>query len=270
MNPPSERRDRVERIFNAVAKGYDRPELSWFDLTASAIAQKGELGANQRALDIATGTGKVALALASTAPGAQVVGLDLSSAMLQVAQDKEKSAGLSNVSFEHMAFEEMKYGPSFDLVTCSFALFFVDEMTPMLQLFAAQVRPHGRLILSSFAPGSFSPFTDCFFRLFEEFGFQSPPPSWLRLSTEAKIDELFCEAQLPTPTYFHHDFGLEIPDAQFWWQIVWNAGYRGLLQMMDESQQREFKEQHLAEVQDILNQGETHLPVGVILATCNL
>lgn len=261
----SEIEERVRKTFDTVAESYDHPTMSWFDRTAHAIAKLGALGVGQSALDIATGTGKVALLLAAGAPAAEVVGVDLSAGMLQQATRKAQSAGLSNVVFEQQSFESMNFGERFSLVTCSFGLFFVEEMANTLRHFAAQAKPAGRIVISSFEAGSFAPFNESFFRHYQAAGFEVRPPAWLRLSNPEQLTEVFQAAGLSPPSITAHDFSLELSSEEMWWDIVWNAGYRGLLQSMSEEQLTIFKKNHLAEVAALIAQGISRLPVGVII-----
>jgi ubiquinone/menaquinone biosynthesis C-methylase UbiE len=258
---------RVQATFDTVASGYDHPMLSWFDLTANVIAQASRLVDGEQALDLATGTGKVALALATQAPGADVLGLDLSSGMLNEARAKAAAAKVANARFVQGSFDDMEFGPRFDVVTCSFGLFFVDDMEAALTRFGHQVVPRGRIVLSTFGAGSFSPFSDAFSRLYTEFGFESRPPAWLRLDSEQKLGDLFERSGLPRPRCTIHDFGFTLPSASAWWDIVHNAGYRGMLRAMTAEQEADFKQRHMQDVQSLLDTGMTRLDVGVLVAT---
>jgi hypothetical protein len=59
---------------------------------------------------------------------------------------------------------------------------------------------------------------------------------------------------------------LPLASADAWWDIVYSAGYRGLLLAMPDEQRRAFKKQHLAEVQGLIDGGASHLDVRVIVA----
>jgi len=257
---------RVRDTFDTVAADYDHPMLSWFDPTAEVIAKVSRLVDGERALDLATGTGKVALALARRAPGAEILGLDLSSGMLSQARTKAASGGYSNVSFVEGSFDDMDFGPRFDVVTCSFGLFFVEDMATTLANFDQQTAPRGRIVISTFGAGSFSPFSDAFLRLYTEFGFDVPPAAWMRLDSEEKIDHLFSKAQLRRPLCTLHDFSVTLPSPSAWWDIVYNAGYRGLLRAMSTEQEADFKQRHLRDVQAFLDAGTTRLNIGVLVA----
>ena len=262
----SEHEARVQATFDTVASGYDHPMLSWFDATANVVAQASRLVDGEQALDLATGTGKVALALARQAPGAEVLGLDLSSGMLNEARAKAAAAGLANARFVQGSFDDMEFGPRFNVVTCSFGLFFVDDMVAALTRFGRQAVPRGRIVLSTFRAGSFSPFSDSFLSLYAEFGFEPRPPGWLRLDSEQKLSDVCEQSGLPRPRCSIHDFGFALPSASAWWDIVHNAGYRGMLRAMTAEQEADFKQRHLQDVQALLDAGTTWLDIGVLVA----
>lgn len=260
------RRQFVEKTFDTVADAYDHPALSWFDRTAEAITELAALQANQRVLDIACGTGKVTTALARHQQAPTVVGVDLSSGMLEQARLKAEKHELDNVDFHQMAFEEMAFGETFDVAVCSFGIFFVNEMEEALTKFAEQLKPGGRVVLSTFAEGSFSPFTDAFIRLYREFGFDVPTPGWLRLCSDEHLKQLFADAGLGEPDCKRYDFGYAITRPEQWWDIVWNAGYRGMLEAMDKDQMERFRIQHMAEVSSLIETQQNYMTVDVIVA----
>jgi len=262
----SEIEARVRATFDAVAEGYDHPLASWFDRTAQAITDEAALAPGMEVLDLATGTGKVALALAASEPSARVLGVDLSPRMLAQAERKARALGLPNVAFTQSSFDQLNYGPRFDLATCSFGVFFVPHMAETLARFAAQVRPGGRVVLSTFCLGSFSPFNDVFFQLYREFGFETPTPPWITIATQQAFAALFREAGLPHVRVTEHDFGFDLADEHAWWDIVYNAAYRGHLQRLTQHDAPSFKERHLDAVSSLMQQGQRRLDVRVMIA----
>ncbi|MGD0288151.1 MAG: methyltransferase domain-containing protein [Candidatus Binataceae bacterium] len=77
-------------------------------------------GPDDRALEIATGPGYVAMALAQRCR--EVVGLDLTAAPIAIAQRTSRERGLANVRFEVGEADNLTYGDGeFDLVVCRFA-----------------------------------------------------------------------------------------------------------------------------------------------------
>lgn len=257
---------QIQATFDSVAEVYDHPVMSWFDRTAGAIASTLSLDAGAKVLDLATGTGKVAIAIAQANPEVDVLGIDLSSGMLAQATAKGKQLGLRNLRFEQGSFSELDNSADFSAVTCSFGLFFVDSMSETLRNFGAQLVPDGCVVLSSFAAGAFSPFSDEFLRLYAEFGGEVQPPRWLRLSSSELVSAVFQEAGLALPEVERHDFGFDLESAESWWEIVSSAGYRGMLNTLDAEQQALFKTKHIAEVTKILASGQRHLNVEVLIS----
>jgi len=265
----SEAEAQVRKTFDTVANGYDHPSLFWFDLAADALIREAAVDGALQVLDVATGTGKVALALAAIEPRAHVTGIDLSDGMLAQARRKAAAQGLLNTEFIQMSFDELSFGERFDLLTCSFGIFFVEAMSTTLRRFAAQLKPGGRIVLTSFGLGSFSPFSEAFTSLYREFGFEAPPPRWLRLTTTSQLNALFAEAGLPAPQVVELDFGRELRDERAWWDIVYNAGYRGMLDRMSDERAASFKERHLAEVRQLMvTEGQKRLSVQVVISSC--
>lgn len=110
----------------------------------------------QHLLDVATGTGLVALALARR--GATVVGLDQSPQMLASARAKlKRSPELADrISFVQGEAERLPFETaSFDALTFTYLLRYVDDRVATLAELARVVRPGGRIAMLEFGvPGS--------------------------------------------------------------------------------------------------------------------
>lgn len=111
---------KAQNQFDSWSKSYDRSILQklFFRPSHDMILQNVELKAGDRVLDVGCGTGIFAGRIARQYPGANVVGLDLSPGMLQIARHNCKHLD-ENVQFvegdsEHLPFAD----DSFDVVTC--------------------------------------------------------------------------------------------------------------------------------------------------------
>jgi demethylmenaquinone methyltransferase/2-methoxy-6-polyprenyl-1,4-benzoquinol methylase len=105
----------------------------------------------QRLLDVATGTGMVAFALAGR--GADVVGLDQSDHMLAVARSKlARRPGLAGrVSFIEGEAERLPFGDcEFDALTFTYLLRYVDDPAATMRELARVVKPGGRIGMVEF------------------------------------------------------------------------------------------------------------------------
>ena len=103
----------------------------------------------QRILDVATGTGLVARALARR--GAQVTALDQSEAMLSVARARPHQ----NITFVVGQAERLPYDDqSFDGLTFTYLLRYVDDPAATMRELARVIRPGGRIGMVEFGvPG---------------------------------------------------------------------------------------------------------------------
>jgi demethylmenaquinone methyltransferase/2-methoxy-6-polyprenyl-1,4-benzoquinol methylase len=104
-----------------------------------------ELRPGARVLDLATGTGDVALTLLRRSPGIDVVGLDPSRRMLELARTKLRGAArrcwLSEGVAEALPFPDR----AFDAVTLAFGIRNVPDRERALRDIARVLRPGGRL-----------------------------------------------------------------------------------------------------------------------------
>lgn len=142
----------VQRMFGRIARVYDGMNRimslgldgRWRKFTVRHIA----LGSNQMGLDIGTGTGDLAIALAqASAPGSRVIGVDFTPEMLERGRAKIRRRGLADRvelrqgDGEHLDFPDN----SFD-ACCS--AFVVRNMSDLRQGFSEMlrvVRPGGRM-----------------------------------------------------------------------------------------------------------------------------
>ena len=86
----------------------------------------------------------------------------------------------------------------------------------------------------------------------ESTGREVPPLSWKRLATEELIREQFNAVNISKVEIHHEPLGYHMTDSQMWWDVVWNAGWRTLLNQMSESEQQQFEEVHLKEIADVI------------------
>lgn len=101
--------------------------------------------AGRRWLDVATGTGEIAVRAALD--GATVTGLDLAPALIASARGRAAGAGVE-VQFDLGDAENLPYDDgSFDIVTSSFGVMFAPDHAAVAAELARVTRPGGRLAL---------------------------------------------------------------------------------------------------------------------------
>jgi len=272
MQNNTDHKKMIQNGFDTVAAGYDHPSLSFFPETAKRLVEHLELEQlnhtpGQHLLDVCTGTGVVALTAAEKLPQGKVTGIDLSSGMLQQAKNKAAEKNLHNTEFKQMDLEQLELNQAtFDIATSSFGLFFLEDMTRGLINIAGTVKPGGKVAITSFTGEAFSPMSDIFIKRYESTGREVPPLSWKRLATREIIKEQFNAVNITNVNIYHEPLGYHMTSAQMWWDVVWNAGWRSLLNQMTEKEQKEFEEAHLKEIEQVLGANGTWFNTEVLIA----
>lgn len=261
----AQRKEFIRQTFNTVAPGYDRPALRFFHDSAAQLVEQLELTGDERVLDIATGTGAVALALARRLRHGQVLGIDMADGMLQQAAAKAAMHGHANISFRTMDMTALELPVmQYDCATAAFALFFVEDMAGCLRGIVERLKPGGRMMTCGFSEPSFSPNVDLFLARIERYGVAIPPLGWKRLSDEALNRALFEAVCLEDIRIDRCDLSYRLPDAEGWWDILWYAGFRGLLDQLSETDLCRFRAEHLAEIGSLATAKGIPLQVNVI------
>ncbi len=141
---------QVRAMFDRIAGVYDRMnrvmtaglDQQW----RSRAADLANVGPGDRVLDVATGTGDLAIEVASrVGPGGEVVGTDFSEEMLSRARTKE---GAGSVRFEWGNALALPYDTaSFDAATVGFGARNFSDLGRGVAEMARVVRPGGRVVI---------------------------------------------------------------------------------------------------------------------------
>jgi ubiquinone/menaquinone biosynthesis C-methylase UbiE len=145
--------------FNRLAPVWD--EFRFPDSFKPLDAALAVVDPPRRALDVGTGTGAAAFAVARRFPSAEVVGADLAAEMIGEAKRKTPLELADRVRFEQVDAERLPYpDESFDLVTLANMIPFFDELQRVLA-------PGGQLIFA-FSGGAETPIYVPFERIRDE------------------------------------------------------------------------------------------------------
>lgn len=138
--------DRIARRYDFVNRvislGLDQ---RWRRRTVAAL----QLGERPRVLDLATGTGDLAIAIANARPGASVIGLDPSAEMLAIAGTKVAKKHLADrIELVIGDAQKLPYADcELDAVTIAFGIRNVPDRAAALREMARVVRPGGRIAI---------------------------------------------------------------------------------------------------------------------------
>lgn len=146
------KKEQVAKMFDNISRNYDGLnrvisfgiDVKWRKKVVEIIGKKNP----KQILDIATGTGDLALMMANLNPD-RIVGLDISSGMLEVGKQKIAKANLSEKiemivgDSENMPFEDN----TFDAITVSFGVRNFANLNKGLKEIARVLSPKGVLVI---------------------------------------------------------------------------------------------------------------------------
>jgi len=157
--------EQVRAMFDRIARVYDLMNSvmtvglhhRWRERAADLAA----VGPGDRVLDVATGTGDLAIELSRrVVPGGEVVGTDFSDRMLELARAKAPG-----IAFEQANALELPYDDrSFDAATVGFGARNFSDLARGLSEMARVVRPGGRVVVLEITTPSRPPLS-WFYRL---------------------------------------------------------------------------------------------------------
>jgi ubiquinone/menaquinone biosynthesis C-methylase UbiE len=136
----------VKNNFGVAAADYVTSKVHAGGADLEWLVENAALNGSERVLDVATGGGHVAFALAPYA--AEVVALDLTQPMLEVARKEASARGLANISYvegdaQALPFEDA----SFDVVACRHAPHHFPKVQEAVREWARVLKPGGKLLL---------------------------------------------------------------------------------------------------------------------------
>jgi demethylmenaquinone methyltransferase/2-methoxy-6-polyprenyl-1,4-benzoquinol methylase len=150
-----ERTRHAKGLFAPLGPTYDRyarilsfgQDSRWRSFLVSQV----EAGPADTVLDVACGTGAVAIALARR-HGCEVVGIDQSAEMLAEGRRRVGAAGLAGrIRLEEGRAEELPFADgSFDALTFTYLLRYVDDPAAVLAELARVVKPGGTIAMLEF------------------------------------------------------------------------------------------------------------------------
>ncbi len=262
------RKSKMIETFNAVSAGYDNRSLRFFSESAKCMAQYLDSRDIRRILDVATGTGNLALEIARTFPYTQVTGIDFSAGMLAQAREKAKAEGIGNAEFLEMDMHEIALPDGhFDAAVCAFGIFFAEDMNKQLRHIMTKVRPGGKVVISCFYEDSFQPLVEMLSKRLERYGVEKPPLRWKLIATEEKCRALFREAGLEEILVERKDLGYYLKGPTEWWDIIWNAGFRNQVSQLSPEDLERFREEHMGEIEVLRTKEGIWLNVKVLYTT---
>jgi ubiquinone/menaquinone biosynthesis C-methylase UbiE len=157
---------KLNKFKQDIARAYDRRQETydtgkagdWHRDLASSLVECANLQSGQKVLDLATGTGMVAIEAAKkVGSSGTVVGVDISSGLLAIAQKKIDAAELNNnITLKLADVEALDFAEdTFDCIFCCSAFPLLTNVPADLVLWRSFLTATGKLALCVFAETAF-------------------------------------------------------------------------------------------------------------------
>ncbi len=195
MNNPSaeqsaEQKAQVQAYFSRTAASYVTSTSHRTGSDLQRLIELGEFSSQQYAIDIATGGGHTALAVAPRV--GQIMVTDLTPTMLEQAQAYILAQGITNAEFQIADAEALPFADNtFDRATCRIAPHHFPNIAQAVREVARILKPNGLfLLIDNMAPAN--PALDAFINKVEKWR----DPSHGRSCTEQEWHSFFTQAGL--------------------------------------------------------------------------
>lgn len=145
----------IADYYSRRSQTYDKS--AWHDRIARKLVETARISADASVLDIATGTGMVAMYAASQlGPGGSLVGIDISEGMIDIAKSKILDSPINNIRFEIGDGEALQFPlESFDWILCGSAFIWMNDLYSTLTHWKTRLKPKGRIGLNTFSEDAF-------------------------------------------------------------------------------------------------------------------
>jgi ubiquinone/menaquinone biosynthesis C-methylase UbiE len=253
VNTFEEAKAKTAQAYNAAADLFDHPANTFWNRFGSSTVERLNLLPGERVLDVCSGTGASALPAAlKVGPDGQVIAVDLADKLLAEAKAKAEAQNLKNLEFRAGDMLALGYPDGrFDAVICIFGIFFVPDMAAAVGELWRNVRPGGRLAITTWGPDLFEPANSLFWQ-----AVQSERPElykgfnpWDRISTPEGLGAMLAEAGLHGVEIVAEQAVHPLASPEDWWTLAMGSGYRGTLDQLAPGELQRVKQANLAELE---------------------
>ena len=250
---------RVAALFDQVADTFENVGMPWFGPIAEGLVREVAPRDGEHVVDLGCGRGAALFPAArAVGPGGRVIGIDVSSQMVELVRGQARELGLPQIDVWVMdaSVPDLPAG-SVDVVLASLVLFFLPRPRRALRSWTALLRPGGRLGISTFAEADentqrleavFQPYLSPEL-LHERTGRRQGP-----FGSDEGVRGLFADAGLQDVRTTHFDAEIGFLDVDAWATWSRSHGQRAVWQCVPDGDHPAV----LAEAADILAEGRDH------------
>ena len=254
--------------WEGAAQGYDRSFRSLTSRLAEPLLDAAYVTAGTRVLDIATGPGYVAGLAAQR--GANVVGADIASAMVELARTLNPGIDFRQADAHVLPFEDA----SFDAVVGNFAILHLGRPEQAVGEFARVLAPGGRLALTVWDTPDRARFLGVVIDAFGEAGARPPEdvpagPDFFRFAADDEFDALLGGSGLEERQVRRIEFTMNVPDAREYWDALLGGTVRvsALVLRQPDDMQQKIRDAFERRMEQYRTADRYELPVAVKLAS---
>ena len=251
----TEVRRLIRQGWEEVAAEYAKDRLGIFERYGGRLLELLRPSPGSTLLDVGTGAGAVALqAPAWVGAEGQVTASDVAVAMVELAQRSAAERGVAGVTFCRMDGEQLDFpDDSFDTVTCAFSLFQFPDMNRSLAEMWRVLKPGGRLGLSNWGPGFFSPVAALQRDLFREFGLRALLTNPIALRPDA-LDGMLHQAGFTAVKLLEESDEVWFEDPAEVWDFNLDMGPFPVMlrQQLTDAQRKELERRFASSLHDLM------------------
>ncbi|WP_410657207.1 class I SAM-dependent methyltransferase [Amycolatopsis sp. lyj-112] len=261
-------RQDIALLFDRTARTYDALGVDFFTVFARELLDQVEPAPGEHVLDVGCGRGAVLFPAAERVGAAgSVLGIDLSSAMIDRTARDISDRGLANISVSLMdAQEPVLPAGSFDVVTASLVVFFLPDPIAGLRSWHGLLKPGGRAGVTTF--GADDPRWAGVREVFKPF--VPPALAWTMAATAGlfatieNFDRTAEAAGFTGVSSVERGYPVRFVDPGQWITWSWSHGQRMFWELIPDDRQDAVRQAVLAELEPLRE------PDGSVVLTQNV
>jgi ubiquinone/menaquinone biosynthesis C-methylase UbiE len=223
----------AKKSFDNIANKYD--EILFFKISARYIVdliKNHKSEENLEVIDVACGTGNVVLECADCMPKSTFDAMDISEGMLTKAKENALEKQIENIDFQLQDITKLSLEKKYDVITCSYALFFLPKADEVLQKFTTLLKENGMVVFTSFTAKAFKPSSEILLHLLEKYGSNSAKEyerdKWENLKRVEDIERLCKMAKVKNVAIESKEIRYNMSIDE-WWELFNNTVFKGML-----------------------------------------
>lgn len=178
----------IRSQYNKLAKNYDKRWQNYHHKSLYFLKNWVNISSTSTILEVACGTGIFAEMLLQENPNLEIIGVDISSEMLNIA--KQKCQGYERVEFYQSSVTALPFeSHKFDYIICANAFHYFDDPIIALMEMKRLVKPNGQIIILDWCRDYLTmKICDLILKLFD--------PSHKNCYTQAELSQFLASTEL--------------------------------------------------------------------------